>query len=94
MKAYTVTEDQLENLGTLQFSTALCFSLAAALLTFWIGVKQDVAFSTAPGAADDWWNGLATGALVGAILLAILGAWQFAKGRTTIGKIKRDTRHD
>jgi len=95
MKAYTVTEDQLESLGTLQLSTTLCFSIAATCMTFWVGVKQDIAFSGAVvGDAASWWDGLASGALVATILFTGLGVWQFAKGRTTIGKIKSETRHD
>ena len=45
MKGYTVTEDQLENLGELQLSTALLFSVGTGLLSFWIGVQQDMVFA-------------------------------------------------
>ncbi|RYD54259.1 MAG: hypothetical protein EOP60_08095 [Sphingomonadales bacterium] len=95
MKAYTVTEDQLENLGILQLSSTFVFSLSAALVTFWIGVRQDIAFSgDKPTESVTWWAGLATGALVGAILLALVGALLVARGYTTVSRIKRETIHD
>lgn len=95
MKAYTVTEDQLENLGILQFSSTFVLSLSASLFTFWIGVHQNVAFSDGKNqAAERWWQGLATGALVAAILLLAVGCALIFRGKSTVGKIKRDTIHD
>jgi len=95
MKAYTVTEDQLNSLGALQLSATFCFSLASILATFWIGVRQDVAFNgPSNDAGRQWWEGLATGAGFGALLLLILGGILMWRGRTTVSKIKRDTIHD
>jgi 4-amino-4-deoxy-L-arabinose transferase-like glycosyltransferase len=95
MKAYTVTEDQLENLGILQIASNVVFSLATGLLTFWIGVRQNIAFSdNFPTDAQKWWEGLATGALLGALLLALIGGFFLFRGHTTVSKIKRDTIHD
>jgi hypothetical protein len=95
MKGYTVTEDQLENLGELQLSTALFFSVGTALLSFWIGVQQNVAFATqATNTAQSWWVGLSWGALLTAVVMYLLGVRSFFKGRSTIGRIKRDTIHD
>jgi hypothetical protein len=95
IRAYGVTEDQLERLGAVQLSTTLCFSFSSAFLTFAIGVWQDVVFSGDPtDPAQSWWEGLATGALAFSAILAALGAWQFIKGRTAIGSIKRNTIHE
>ncbi len=95
LKAYTVTEDQLENLGVLQVTTTGCFSLASALLTFWIGVKQDIAFAgEVAGTAAEWWNGLAAGALFFAVLFLGAGIYFLCRGRTTVGRIKKDTTHE
>lgn len=95
MKAYTVTEDQLENLGILQFSSTFFFSLAAGLFTFWLGVRQDIIFSGQPPTDGiRWWEGLATGALIGGICLALIAFFLVWRGYNTVSKIKRDTIHD
>jgi len=96
MKAYTVTEDQLENLGLLQLASTVSFSVSASLATFWVGVRQEIAFSgkDVTAAAQSWWDGISTAALAAAIILAFLGIALAIRGKTTIGKIKRDTIHD
>lgn len=95
MKAYTVTEDQLENLGLLQASSTFVFSLFGAVITFFIGVRQNIAFAPLPLTPDQsFWNGLSWGALVFAIFLLVAGVALIIRGRTTISKIKRDTVHD
>lgn len=94
MKAYAVTEDELENLGILSLSSTLSFSLATFLGGFWLSVRTSIALSI--GVAKDvisYWDGISTAAIVAATALIIVGSFLIYRGRSKIGKIKEETDH-
>lgn len=94
MKAYPITEDELETLGLLQAGSTASFSLASFLGSFCLSVKQGIAFADkSKPSAQQWWDGIATGAGWFALALALLGAYLIWRGRTKIGKLKKDTSH-
>lgn len=95
MKAYPITEGELEGLGLLQATSTASFSLASFLASFWLSVRQGIAFAdkTDPKVSA-FWDGVASMAGWGALALAIIGAALIWRGHTKVGQIKKGTQHD
>jgi hypothetical protein len=94
MKAFAVTEDELENLGMLSLGSTAAFSLASFLGAFCLSVWTSEAFSsdTKPEVAA-YWHGLSLGAAAAAIALSVLGGFLIWRGKGKINKIKDGTDH-
>lgn len=94
MKAYAVTEDELENLGLLSIGASVSFSVASFLTAFCLSIWASISFSSAV-AADiiAWWGGVATTSAGVAFALYLVGGFLLYRGHSKIGKIKNDTEH-
>ena len=94
MKAYAVTEDELENLGFISFGSTAAFSIASFLAAFFLSVRASVSLSS--GVAADvlsYWKGLSIGAGIAAVVCALIGIILVCKGRSKIRGIKETTDH-
>jgi hypothetical protein len=94
MKAFAVTEDELENLGLISLGSTASFSVASFLAAFCLSVWTSKAFST--GVSPEtvaYWDGLCIAAPFATILLLILGVALICMGKGKIRKIKDGTDH-
>lgn len=94
MKAYAVTEDELESLGLISLVSTFCFSVMSFLAAFVLSVRTSIAFAT--GVEKEvlsYWQGVSTTAGVGAALLLIIGVAMLIRGHSKIAKIKKGTTH-
>ena len=95
VNAYPLTENDLTQLGLVQGGATFAISFAVGLLGFWLNITQSMAF--APGTPEKiiaFWDGLRLAALIGSGVFALLGAFLIYLGWSTIGRIKRETKHD
>lgn len=94
MKEYPLTEGELNELAGIGMLATVCFSLAAALFGFAVDVSKDIAFSTAlPATVATFWGALRGGAMVLAVILALVGGAFVLRGRSRLNAIKRETDH-
>lgn len=94
MKAYAVTEEELENLGLLSIGASVSFSVASFLTAFCLSVWASISFSSdVPAEITAWWQGIATAAGGVAFALFLVGGFLLYRGHSKIGKIKNDTEH-
>lgn len=94
MKAYAVTEDELENLGLLSIGSTASFSLASFLAAFCLSVWTSIAFSSGtPKEVIAYWQGLSIAAAVATVALIGVGVCLAFRGRSKIKKIKEGTDH-
>ncbi|WP_339464401.1 hypothetical protein [Pseudomonas sp. EA_65y_Pfl2_P74] len=93
---YTLAEDTLENLGTLQLTASLCFAIALALLSFSAGAFMSISLAgtAAPVSAVATWNTLKwTTMAFGSFFLVVSFLSQFRHSQKW-NKIKTETIHD
>lgn len=93
---YTLAEDTLENLGTLQLTASLCFAMALALLSFSAGAFMSISLAgtAAPESAVATWTALKwTTMLFGVFFLIVSVASQIRHSQKW-NKIKTETIHD
>lgn len=96
MDEFLLYESDLQLLGQVRRGATLCFSAAAALISFWLSITQSFAFADPSVLTDSklaswtvlWWVSL----LVGIILFAF-GVRQVAIGNTEIERIRKENGH-
>jgi hypothetical protein len=94
MKAYAVTEDELENLGLISIGSTFTFSLASFLGAFFLSVRTSIAFaSDVKPEVLSYWQGVSTAAAIGAAVLLVVGVILLVWGHSKIGRIKKGTDH-
>ncbi|MFN0191077.1 MAG: hypothetical protein ACKVP5_03750 [Aestuariivirga sp.] len=95
MKAYPLTEEQIESLSHLGLLATACFSVAAGIFGFSLDLHKDLALTAgADEAAVAYWSAVRTGGFIAAFVLAGAGLGFFLKGRSKIKAIKSRTRFD
>jgi len=94
MKEYPITEETLDNIGTLRTSASACFAIGSLALGFAISNCQSIALATgvSPVIVATW---TAYGQLSGIVAVAtyIAGGIFFWKGHGVLKRIKQETTH-
>lgn len=92
---YTLAEDTLENLGTLQFIASLCFAVALSLFSFCGGAFMSISLAgnTAPEAAVATWNTIKWITMIFGIISIAASIAAHVKYTSKWDKIKKETIH-
>lgn len=96
LKAYVLTEDNLESLSILDVVFNICLAIGCGFLSFAGGIKLAISFASesTPSQALEAWNTFFSGCMVITIICAALCVWSIRKKTGSLGKIKRETEHD
>lgn len=95
MKAYAVTEEELENLGMISLGSSASFSLSTFLAAFCLSVWSGSALSN--GVKPEvlsFWQGLSIAAAIFCAVSLFLGGFLIWRGASKITRIKDSTVHD
>jgi hypothetical protein len=81
VKAYALTEDDIDALGLLGGIAAFCFAAGTAAVTYALSTFQNVQLSTAEQALRAFWRGTGIAILfVGIILFIVGGGFSCVRG--------------
>ena len=96
MKEYPITEETLDNIGTLRTSSSLCFAIGSLALGFTLSSAQSLSLAgtgVSEAIAATWTAYTWAGGIV-AFGAYIAGGVFFLKGGSVLRKVKDETRHD
>lgn len=96
LKAYILTEDNLEFLGILDVVFNVCFALGCAFLSFAGGIKLAISFASESTSKQvlDSWQAFSIACVVLGVSCLLLCAWSLYKRTGSLNKIKKETTHD
>lgn len=95
VKAYPLTEEELNQLGFLQTSATFLYSLAGTAFGLWVNITQSIEFSKdTPNNVLSHWSSLKLAALVSAVILFFIATVIVIRRRGMLGRIKNETTHD
>ena len=95
MKAYPITDGELNQLATIGIISVVCFSFAAGLLGVSIDIQKDLALAIdVPEAARGYWGAIRTATLIGSVVFAVFGGFLLLLGHTRRAGIKKSTFFD
>lgn len=96
LKAYVLTEDNLESLSILDVVFNVCLALGCAFFSFAGGIKLAISFaseSTNKQVLDSWDAFYIACIVIGSICISLC-LWSLCKRRGSLNKIKTETKHD
>jgi len=93
---YTLAEDTLENLGTLQLTASLCLALGLALLSFSAGAFMSISLAgtAAPSSAVATWDALKWTTMLFGFFFLVVSIVSQVRHKQKWNKIKTETIHD
>lgn len=92
MKAYPLTEEQIENLAGLGLLATLCFSGAAGVFGFAIDLDKDLSIAVGvPAEKMAWWSAVSSGSFLLSGALVLIGLFLLYRGHSKYAKIKANT---
>jgi hypothetical protein len=96
LKEYPITEDTLDNIGTLRVSAAFWFAVGSLALGFALSAWQShaLAGNDVDAAAKATWAAYRTIGVVVAVVSYVAGGFYFWKGKSVIQFVKDNTTHD
>lgn len=95
VKAYPVTDVDLNSLGTMSLLCTLAFSAGTGLagIAFDITASLSMSAGVDPG-TEGFWSGIQLFSALGAVVLWVIGGGIYLRRRAHIGNIKRETDFD
>lgn len=92
MKAYPITEDELDRIADLGLYSTICFSVAGAFIGLAINFQKDQLLSTdmAPGVGETW-EILKLLSFAIAVVAGLLGAFLTYRRRGQVQRIKQES---
>lgn len=92
MKAYPMTESDLDDLAGLGFGATVAFALASFMFGLAVDLQKDLSLATdTPAEAQAFWSAVRIMAMVVAVVSALVGGGLIVRGHTKLNRIKRDT---
>ncbi len=96
VKEYPITEDTLDNIGTLRVSAAFWFAIGSLALGFALSAWQslELADGSVTDATKASWTAYRNMGAAAAVIAYVAGVFYFLKGKSVIQFVKDNTIHD
>lgn len=95
VKAYVLTEDNLDSLSVLDSIFNICLAIGSALLSFAGGIYLSLSLANSSVAADIKapWTAFFSVCLAFGLICVFVCFWSFFKRKGSIQRIKEETKH-
>lgn len=95
VKAFPITESELNEVAAAKRIAAVCFTIAGALFGFAMNLNKDMQFANSlPEKVTSFWNAIWYACLIGSGITSLLGIWLWLRGHNRLAEIKREARFD
>lgn len=92
MKAYPITETELNELFQIGIFATLAFSLSAGCFGFTINIIKDISINNSESEIAELWGHISAFSLIGGVIFLLIGWLLIRHGKSKISQIKIDTK--